>query len=388
MIDRYISPLKERIEASGIAQPRIAVLASGGVDSSVVVHLLHSAGYRPTLYYIQIGMDRDGFEDCTFEDDITMVTLLARKYELPLEIVSLHDEYWEHVVEYTIDTVRQGLTPNPDMMCNKLIKFGVFNQKWGHQYDFIATGHYATTTFVGETLFLSTAPDPVKDQTDFLAQINFAQISKLLFPTGHLTKAEVRAIAEEAQLPSAHRKDSQGICFLGKVNYNEFIERALGRKPGRIIERESGKTLGTHQGYWFHTIGQRKGLGLSGGPWFVVKKDIKRNIILVSRGYDPDDQYGQHILMNEMNFISLDPWTYYNDGQMVKPNERQALELMIKIRHTPEFTPATLSYDTERNTYRLDSTERIQGIAAGQYAVVYDRDCRICFGSGMIIKGF
>ena len=150
----------------------------------------------------------------------------------------------------------------------------------------------------------------MKDQTDFLAQINFRQVSKLLFPTGHLLKSEVRRIAEEAHLLSANRKDSQGICFLGKVNYNEFIERALGQKEGLIIERETGKILGKHKGYWFHTIGQRKGLGLSGGPWFVVKKNIRRNIILVSQGYDPADQYGEHIGMETCDFISHDPWQY------------------------------------------------------------------------------
>lgn len=387
MIDKHTAALRERIERSGINNPRIAVLASGGVDSSVVVHLLHTAGYRPTLFYIQIGMDRDGFEDCSWEDDIAMVTMLARQYDLPLEIVSLHDEYWDNVVQYTIDTVRRGLTPNPDMMCNKLIKFGVFNQRWGHAYDFIATGHYATTCYEGDTLYLATAPDPVKDQTDFLAQINFAQISKLLFPTGHLTKAEVRAIAEEAKLPSAHRKDSQGICFLGKINYNDFIERALGTKPGRIIDRESGKTIGTHQGYWFHTIGQRKGLGLSGGPWFVVKKDIKRNIILVSQGYDPADQYGEHILCDEMNFISKDPWSHA-EGRMVAPEERQPLRVCFKVRHTPDFSLGTLSYDHTRGSYQLDSDSPIQGIAPGQYAVIYDTEQRLCFGSGMISKGY
>lgn len=382
-----IAPLMERIRRSGIASPRVAALVSGGVDSSVVVHLLHAAGLRPTLFYIQIGMDRDGFEDCSWEDDIALVRLLAKQYDLPLEIVPLHDEYWDNVVQYTIDTVAKGLTPNPDMMCNKLIKFGCFEERWGHDFDFIATGHYATTTYVDDTLFLSTAPDPVKDQTDFLAQINFAQVSKLLFPTGHLTKSEVRALAQEAGLASAQRKDSQGICFLGKVNYNEFIERALGTKPGRIIERESGRTLGWHNGYWFHTIGQRKGLGLSGGPWFVVKKDVKRNVILVSRGYDPADQYGQHIETQNMNFISLDPWSYAA-GKTVSSGERQPISVSFKIRHTPEFTQGLLSYDAARECYRLDSESPIQGIAPGQYAVIYDTEHRLCFGSGMITRGF
>lgn len=378
-----IQHIQERISRSGLQDPKIAVLASGGVDSSVVVSILHQLGYRPTLFYIQIGMDRDGFEDCSFEDDLTMVQLLAKKYDLPLEIISLHDEYWDHVVQYTIDTVKRGLTPNPDIMCNKLIKFGVFNERVGYKYDFIATGHYATTTYIGDTLYLSTAPDPVKDQTDFLAQINFTQVQKLLFPTGGLTKAEVRQLAEDANLPSAHRKDSQGICFLGKVNYNEFIERALGTKPGRIIEKETGKTIGTHRGYWFHTIGQRKGLGLSGGPWFVVKKDIKRNIILVSKGYDPQDQYGQHIIMDEFNSISLSPW----QAQGIEDHTRP-IAVCFKIRHTPEFGHGILRYNADKGRYELESQEPVQGIAPGQYAVIYDTECKICFGSGMITKGY
>lgn len=384
----YTLPITERIARSGIDHPRIAVLVSGGVDSSVVVHLLSTAGYRPTLYYIQIGMDRDGFEDCSWEDDLAIVRMLARQYDLPLEVVPLHDEYWAHVVQYTIDSVREGLTPNPDMMCNRLIKFGVFEERWGHDYDFIATGHYATTLYEGEHLFLATAPDPIKDQTDFLAQIHFRQMSKLLFPTGHLTKAEVRQIAQEAGLASAHRKDSQGICFLGKVNYNEFVKRALGTKPGRIIERETGRTLGTHRGYWFHTIGQRRGLGLSGGPWFVVGKNVKRNIILVSQGYDPADQYGTHIDLGAMSFISLDPWTHLvGRGVPVAPEERAPLEVSFKIRHTPEFTWGRLSYDPEHGAYHIESDTPVQGIAPGQYAVVYDPEHRICYGSGVIIRG-
>ena len=384
-----IAPLRERIQHSGIQEPRIAALVSGGVDSSVVVHLLCQAGYRPTLFYIQIGMEERGFADCSWEDDLEIVRHLAHRYDCPLQIVSLHEEYWAQVVEYTIDTVRRGLTPNPDMMCNKLIKFGCFEEKWGKDFDFIATGHYATTSFIDGHLFLTTAPDPVKDQTDFLAQINFRQVSKLLFPTGHLLKSQVRQIAEEAHLLSARRKDSQGICFLGKVNYNEFIQRALGEREGLIIERETGKVLGKHRGYWFHTIGQRKGLGLSGGPWFVVKKNIRRNILLVSQGYDPSDQYGDHIGMEQCDFISLDPWSYTSLRQGLEtPLSRETpLEITFKVRHTPEFTRGLLSYHPERG-YLIESKEPIQGIAPGQYAVLYDTEHRICFGSGMITRGF
>lgn len=353
---------------------KIAALVSGGVDSSVIVHQLKEAGYDPTIFYIRIGMeDKDGYIDCPAEEDIEITSYIAKKYGCKMEIVSLHEEYWENVVSYTIDAVRRGLTPNPDMMCNKLIKFGTFEQKWGHAFDKIATGHYATTTEIGGKTWLSTAADRVKDQTYFLGQVDYLQISKLMFPIGHLQKSEVRAIAAREGLPSAQRKDSQGICFLGKINYNDFIRRYLGERPGKIIELETGKVLGKHKGFWFHTIGQRKGIGLSGGPWFVIKKDTRRNIIYVSNGYDPESQYGKTVNLQGFHFITEDPW---GDFQ----GER---EIAFKIRHTPEFTQGTISRIGD--IYRIQSADKIQGIASGQFGVVYDKDCQLCIGSGMII---
>ena len=321
----------------------IAALVSGGVDSSVVVHQLKEAGYDPTIFYIRIGMeDKDGYIDCPAEEDIEITSYIARKYGCRFEIVSLHDEY-------------------------------CFEEKWGKDFDKIATGHYATTTEIDGKIWLSTAKDPVKDQTDFLGQITRLQIQKLMFPIGHLMKSEVRAIAEAQKLPSAKRKDSQGICFLGKINYNDFIERYLGKRPGKIVELETGKVLGKHNGYWFHTIGQRKGLGLSGGPWFVIQKDIKRNIIYVSNGYDPETQYGKVINMQGFDFITEDPWGEF-EGEK---------EITFKIRHTPEFTHGYIRRIGD--LYRVESDEKIQGIAPGQYSVIYDKDHHLCLGSGMII---
>ncbi|MDR3142632.1 MAG: tRNA 2-thiouridine(34) synthase MnmA [Tannerellaceae bacterium] len=352
----------------------IAALVSGGVDSSVAVHLLKEAGYDPVIFYIKIGMeDKDGYIDCPSEEDIEITSFIARKYGCRFEVVSLHDEYWEKVVSYTIDSVKRGLTPNPDMMCNKYIKFGCFEERWGRDFDRIATGHYATTTEINGKTWLSTARDTLKDQTDFLAQITNLQIQKLMFPVGHLLKSEVRDIASQQKLPSAMRKDSQGICFLGKINYNDFIERHLGRRTGKIVELETGKALGKHNGYWFHTIGQRKGLGLSGGPWFVIKKDVKRNIVYVTNGYDPELQYGNEIRLQGFDFIAEDVWGEFSGAK----------EITFKIRHTPEFTPGMIRRTGD--LYRIESTEKIQGIAPGQFGVVYDKERRLCFGSGMII---
>lgn len=260
----------------------IAVLLSGGVDSSVVVHLLCEQGYRPFLFYIKIGKDDTDYMDCSVEEDVEMASVIARRYGLHLEVVDLHHEYWNNVAAYAIDKIKRGLTPNPDVMCNKLIKFDCFERQVGKEFDFTATGHYATTLLRNGKIWLGTALDPVKDQTDFLAQIDYLQVSKLMFPLGGLMKQEVHNIALKAGLPNAKRRDSQGICFLGRINYNDFVRRFLGEREGNIIELETGKTLGRHRGYWFHTIGQRKGLGLSGGPWFVIRKNIDENVVYVS----------------------------------------------------------------------------------------------------------
>lgn len=170
--------------------------------------------------------------DCSAEEDMEMASAIARRYGLSLEVVDLHREYWDQVAAYAIDKIRRGLTPNPDVMCNKLIKFGCFEQRVGKDFDVTATGHYATTVLRDGKTWLGTAADSVKDQTDFLAQIDYLQVSKLMFPLGRLMKNEVRDIALRAGLPSARRRDSQGICFLGKIDYNDFVRRFLGEREG------------------------------------------------------------------------------------------------------------------------------------------------------------
>lgn len=354
---------------------RVAALISGGVDSAVAVHRLVEQGHDVHLFYIRIGRD-DGQGDCSYEEDIEMCRLIAARYGLPLDIVPLHDEYWDHVMRYALDTVKEGRTPNPDMMCNLVIKFGFFEQRWGKDFDITASGHYASTEIDEDGYkWLTTAPDPVKDQTDFLARITYDQLKHIMFPIGDLDKSEVRRIAETVKLPNAKRRDSQGICFLGKINYNDFLRRHLGERPGDIVELETGRVLGRHKGFWFHTIGQRKGLGLSGGPWFVVNKDVENNVIYVSGGYDTERQYGRTLQLAETRFITRDPW----EGRACD-NEL----IMFKNRHTPEMLTARLSRLERPGEYIIESGSKVQGIAPGQFAVLYDRTGHRCLGSGVI----
>ncbi len=325
---------------------------------------------------------------CTAEEDIELSQATARKYGLTLEVTDLQKEYWELVVGYAIDRIKQGLTPNPDVMCNRLIKFGAFEKKIGYQYDKIATGHYATTvTDEQGHVWLGTAKDPVKDQTDFLAQLNYEQLSHTIFPIGHMMKEDVRRIALDAHLPSAYRKDSQGICFLGKINYNDFIRKFMGEQEGRVIDIETGKVVGRHKGFWFHTIGQRKGLGLGGGPWFVVKKNIKKNIIFVAHGWDTELQYGHDFRLADLHFITspqgqVPQLSPYGEKTPMALMPGEELPIQFKIRHVDHFMKGVITCDEEG--FKVHSDDPIQGIAPGQFGCIYDAEARICFGSGEI----
>ena len=370
--------------------PHIAVLLSGGVDSSVVVYQLVSQGYKPDCFYIRIASDEDGDLDCTAEEDIEMATSVAKRYGLSLEVIDCHKEYWENVTRYTMEKVKAGLTPNPDVMCNRLIKFGAFHEKKGHEYDLIATGHYAQTEIDEQgRKWLCTSPDPVKDQTDFLAQLYPWQLQKAIFPIGGMMKEEVRQIAEREHLINAKRKDSQGICFLGKINYNDYVRKYLGENPGLVIDIETGKKIGMHKGLWFHTIGQRHGLGFGGGPWFAVKKNIKKNILLVSRGYNPESAYKTEFKVHGFNWLTEPLF-----------NEESSFPVTIKIRHTSDYIPATLSFSPSFRVTRpslqggdggrlleigrLKSSQPIHGVAPGQFCTIYDAQHHRCYGSAEI----
>lgn len=358
---------------------RIAALISGGVDSAVAVHRLVEEGHDVHLFYIRIGMDGDG-GDCSAEEDLEMCSLIARRYGLPLEEIDLHRQYWDNVMAYTLDEVRKGLTPNPDVMCNRMVKFGFFEQMRGHEFDLTATGHYATTVEKDGKKWLATGLDPVKDQTDFLSRITYDQLKHIIFPIGYMPKSDVREIASGLKLPNALRHDSQGICFLGKINYNDFLEQHLGSTPGDIVEVETGKILGKHRGYWFHTIGQRKGLRLGGGPWFVIDKNVDQNIVYVSRGYDTPLQFSRQITLSSMHFISRNPW----DEKL----QEEGIDITFKNRHMPSFLHGHIrQLPDDPDRYIIDSAEQIQGVAPGQFVTLYDKESHLCYGSGIIWKG-
>ncbi|MFC1854687.1 tRNA 2-thiouridine(34) synthase MnmA [Candidatus Dependentiae bacterium] len=348
---------------------KIAVLTSGGVDSSVALALLKDQGHDVTAFYLKIWLEDElsHLGDCPWQEDLDFVTKLCSQCDVPLEVVSLQSEYRDQVVSYALDEVKQGRTPNPDIFCNLRVKFGVFYDKIGEDFEKVASGHYAQVCESAEGVQLLRAQDKIKDQTYFLSHLRQDQLKRAMFPIGHLTKIQVRKIASEKGIPAQDRDESQGICFLGKIKFSEFLKHHLGEKPGDLVEFETGKVLGEHKGFWFHTVGQRKGIGLSGGPWYVVKKDALNNIVFISKNYFDKEKSRNKFYITNFHWISG------------KPPQRR--ELKVKLRHGPHEYGCKLDIlDDATGLVTLDG--RDQGIAPGQFAVFYD--CNICLGCAMI----
>ncbi len=348
---------------------KIAVLLSGGVDSSVALSLIKREGYHDiTAFYLKIWLEDElsFLGECPWEIDLKYARAVCEQVGVPLKIVPLQAEYLETVVAYALKELRAGRTPSPDILCNQRIKFGEFFNKIDESYDKVASGHYAQIGKIDGKYVLKRAPDPVKDQTYFLSGLNQAQLGRALFPIGHLTKKEVRALAHMFDLPNKDRKDSQGICFLGKIRYPDFVKFHLGEKVGDIIELESGDVLGQHRGFWFYTIGQRQGLGLSGGPWYVVEKDTAQNIIYVSHQSHQDERARAEFTVTDVNWISGEP---------------EKRHLQVKIRHGPLMNDCRIeTLNENRLAVTMASTD--PGIASGQFAVFYDGE--FCLGGGVI----
>jgi tRNA-specific 2-thiouridylase len=351
---------------------KIAVLISGGVDSSVSLALLKEAGHDVTAYYMKIWLEDElqFLGECPWEEDLEYVRAVCTKLEVELHIVPFQKEYWERVVSYTIDEVKNGRTPNPDMLCNARVKFGAFYEyleKQGESYDKVATGHYAQTEEIDGTTCLKTSPDTIKDQTYFLSQLSQSQLSKAFFPVGGYPKEEVRILAEKFKLPNAKRKDSQGICFLGKIPFDEFVKFHLGTRAGNLVEEGSGKILGEHEGFWYYTIGQRKGIRLSGGPWYVTRKDVEKNEVYLAHGDHYTHEAVDTFVVTDLNWIS--------------GTRPEKTSLQVKVRHGEKLYQAKLTWTSDVQVeVGIDSKD--QGIASGQFAVFYDGE--YCLGGGMI----
>ncbi len=351
---------------------RVAVLVSGGVDSSVALARLVQAGHDLHAFYLKVWLE-DELEylgECPWEEDLRYARAVAGQFGIPLTVIPLQRAYREGVVAYLLDELARGGTPSPDLFCNSRIKFGAFAD-WvdaeipGGRFERLATGHYARRVETASGLELHRAPDPVKDQTYFLARISLAQLERSLFPVGDLQKTEVRKLAARLGLAPQDRRDSQGICFLGGVRYRDFVTAHLGDLPGPVVDDATGDEIGTHRGHWLFTIGQRRGLGLSGGPWFVSGKDPGTNRVIVRRGAGrPVSRF----LLADLHWIGASA-----------PSGSERLD--VRVRHGPELAAATVSWDeTGAGEALLDEPD--EGIAPGQFAVLY-RGAR-CLGSGKI----
>lgn len=352
---------------------KIAVLVSGGVDSTVALRLLKDQGHDITAFYLKIWLEDElaYLGDCPWEEDLAFVRRVCEQADVPLQVINLQKEYWDQVVSYTIAEVKAGRTPNPDIFCNKRIKFGMFFDalaKAGQHFDKIASGHYAQVIERDGVYHLQCAPDKIKDQTYFLSYLSQEQLANLVFPIGHLTKDQVRELAQQYDVANKDRKDSQGICFLGKLKFSDFIKHYLGEQTGDLVEIETGQKMGSHNGFWYYTIGQRQGLGLAGGPWYVVKKDTVRNIVYISRSYHADDKRRDTFTVQNIHWLA--------GSRLGTPG------LQVKLRHGAHRYACTLT-PSEDGQVRVTLAERDQGIAPGQFAVLYDGD--ECVGSAVII---
>ncbi|WP_126427167.1 tRNA 2-thiouridine(34) synthase MnmA [Brevibacillus marinus] len=289
-------------------ETRVVVGMSGGVDSSVTALLLKQQGYDVIGVFMKNWDDTDEFGHCTAEDDFQDVRRVCDQIGIPYYTVNFEKEYMEKVFRYFLDEYKQGRTPNPDVMCNREIKFGDFLDKALQLgADYIATGHYARVAYRDGEYKLLRGADPNKDQSYFLNALRQEQLAKTMFPIGHLSKQQVRQLAADAGLATAKKKDSTGICFIGERNFREFLRNYLPAVPGEIRSVD-GETLGRHEGLMYYTLGQRQGLGIGGGgngqPWYVVDKDLTHNVLIVAQGADHPRLFSHGLVATELNWIS------------------------------------------------------------------------------------
>ena len=352
----------------------VVVGMSGGVDSSVAALLLKQQGYNVIGLFMNNWEEKDECGACTGEEDFADVRRVANKIGIPYYSVNFAKEYWDRVFTYFLNEYSAGRTPNPDVLCNREIKFKDFKQeamKLGA--DFIATGHYCDILHDGDTHYLLKAKDKNKDQTYFLNQLSQSQLDKVLFPLGKLDKSEVRKIAEENGLATATKKDSTGICFIGERNFRKFLLNYIPAKKGKIMTYDK-QVLGEHLGLMYYTIGQRRGLNIggqkedNGGRWFVIEKDLKNNILYVAHGNE-DRLYSKGLILKEVNWIPN------------KPKEK-TFDCTAKFRYRQEEQECTVFI--KDNFVEVLFKEKQRAITEGQFAVFYKND--LCLGGGVIEK--
>ncbi|WP_226677394.1 tRNA 2-thiouridine(34) synthase MnmA [Mesobacillus jeotgali] len=353
---------------------RVVVGMSGGVDSSVAALILKEQGYDVIGIFMKNWDDTDENGVCTATEDYEDVIRVCNQIGIPYYAVNFEKQYWDKVFTYFLDEYKAGRTPNPDVMCNKEIKFKAFlEHAMNLGADYLATGHYARVEERDGERKMLRGLDENKDQTYFLNQLSQDQIEKVLFPIGNLEKSRVRELAKEANLATATKKDSTGICFIGERNFKEFLGNYLPAQPGNM-ETMNGEVKGKHDGLMYYTIGQRQGLGIggSGEPWFVVGKDLVRNVLLVEQGFHNELLYSDSITAVNVSFVS----------DKEKP---KTFECTAKFRYRQPDNAVTVELQDD-GTARVLFKEPIRAVTPGQAVVFYDGE--ECLGGGTIDEIF
>lgn len=361
---------------------RVVVGMSGGVDSSVTALLLKRQGYDVVGVFMKNWDDTDENGVCTATEDYKDVAKVAAKICIPYYSVNFEKEYWDRVFKYFIAEYKKGRTPNPDVICNKEIKFKAFID-YANQLgaDYVATGHYADLKRDADgRMHLMRAKDQHKDQTYFLSQLDYHQLDKVMFPLANYTKPEIRQIAKEAGLATADKKDSVGICFIGEDgHFREFLSQYIPAQPGNM-ETVDGQVVGQHMGLMYYTIGQRRGLGLGGNkksnePWFVIGKDIKKNILYVGQGYHNEHLYATHLEASDIQWVDDVVSRYGHDFHCTAK---------FRYRQKDVGVTAHIAEDSQHVTVEFDDPAR--AITPGQAVVFYDG--QECLGSAIIDRAY
>lgn len=357
------------------SQKKVIVGMSGGVDSSVSAYLLQQQGYQVAGLFMKNWEEDDNDEYCSAAADLADAQAVCDKLGIELHTVNFAAEYWDNVFELFLQEYRAGRTPNPDILCNKEIKFKAFLEFAAEDLgaDYIATGHYVRRRDIDGTTQLLRGVDANKDQSYFLYTLSHQQVAQSLFPVGELEKPEVRHIATQLDLATAKKKDSTGICFIGERKFRDFLGRYLPAQPGKIITVD-GQEIGEHQGLMYHTLGQRKGLGIGGTkegneePWYVVDKDVANNVLLVAQGHDHPRLFSNGLIAQQLHWVDRRPLT-------------AELRCTVKTRYRQADIPCrVIPIDDTRIEVRFD--QPVAAVTPGQSAVFYQDE--VCLGGGII----